>query len=169
MAATLCGSPLYMAPEVIMSHHYDKKADLWSIGTIAYQCLTGKAPFTADSPQALKVFYEKHFNLVPEIPNSTSPYLKDLLIKLLKRSPADRIDFEDFSTHEFLTINQHNNDNNSNNKNNNDDCNSIISTSLPRQYSNSPLRINTTNFEKISEQKLKNQIQTGLNFFLNFQ
>lgn len=66
MAATLCGSPLYMAPEVIMSNHYDKKADLWSIGTIAYQCLTGKAPFTADSPQALKLFYEKHLNLVPE-------------------------------------------------------------------------------------------------------
>lgn len=66
MAATLCGSPLYMAPEVIMSHHYDKKADLWSIGTIAFQCLTGKAPFTAESPQALKVFYEKHVNLVPE-------------------------------------------------------------------------------------------------------
>lgn len=55
-----------MAPEVIMSLHYDQKADLWSIGTIAYQCLTGKAPFTADSPQALKNFYEKHVNLVPE-------------------------------------------------------------------------------------------------------
>uniref|UniRef100_A0A670JV84 non-specific serine/threonine protein kinase n=1 Tax=Podarcis muralis TaxID=64176 RepID=A0A670JV84_PODMU len=45
MAATLCGSPMYMAPEVIMSQHYDAKADLWSIGTIIYQCLTGKAPF----------------------------------------------------------------------------------------------------------------------------
>ncbi len=66
MAATLCGSPLYMAPEVIMSMHYDKKADLWSIGTIAYKCLTGKAPFTAESPQALKNFYQKHVNLVPE-------------------------------------------------------------------------------------------------------
>lgn len=33
------------APEVIMSQHYDAKADLWSIGTIVYQCLTGKAPF----------------------------------------------------------------------------------------------------------------------------
>lgn len=33
------------APEVIMSQHYDGKADLWSIGTIVYQCLTGKAPF----------------------------------------------------------------------------------------------------------------------------
>lgn len=72
MAATMCGSPMYMvcisicadlcrvpcthrasevcfvctqAPEVIMSQHYDAKADLWSIGTIVYQCLTGKAPF----------------------------------------------------------------------------------------------------------------------------
>jgi serine/threonine-protein kinase ULK/ATG1 len=90
--------------------------------------LTGKAPFTADSPQALKLFYEKHVNLVPEyvykisnqtnkkllkklnhlqskkksIPNSTSPNLKDLLIKMLKRNPSDRINFEDFSTHKFL-------------------------------------------------------------------
>uniref|UniRef100_A0A8C0LB87 non-specific serine/threonine protein kinase n=1 Tax=Canis lupus dingo TaxID=286419 RepID=A0A8C0LB87_CANLU len=45
MAATLCGSPMYMAPEVIMSQHYDAKADLWSIGTVVYQCLVGKPPF----------------------------------------------------------------------------------------------------------------------------
>ena len=51
MAATLCGSPMYMAPEVIMSQQYDAKADLWSIGTIMYQCLTGRAPFQATSPQ----------------------------------------------------------------------------------------------------------------------
>lgn len=101
-ARFLQDGPLYMAPEVIMSQHYDKKADLWSIGTIAYQCLTGKAPFTADSPQALKQFYEKHLNLVPDIPNSTSQQLRDLLLKMLKRNPTDRINFEDFSTHEFL-------------------------------------------------------------------
>ena len=45
MAATLCGSPMYMAPEVIMSQHYDAKADLWSLGTILYQCFMGQAPF----------------------------------------------------------------------------------------------------------------------------
>ena len=35
----------FKAPEVIMSKGYDAKADLWSVGTIVYQCLTGKAPF----------------------------------------------------------------------------------------------------------------------------
>lgn len=58
MAATLCGSPMYMAPEVIMSQHYDAKADLWSIGTVIYQCLVGKPPFQANSPQDLRMFYE---------------------------------------------------------------------------------------------------------------
>lgn len=66
MAATLCGSPMYMAPEVIMSHKYDAKADLWSLGTIVYQCLTGKAPFQASNPHALKSMYEKNVDLRPE-------------------------------------------------------------------------------------------------------
>lgn len=66
MAATLCGSPMYMAPEVIMSKQYDTRADLWSLGTIIYQCLTGKAPFQAQTPQALKSYYEKSKFLCPK-------------------------------------------------------------------------------------------------------
>ncbi|KAJ8312952.1 hypothetical protein KUTeg_010325 [Tegillarca granosa] len=94
MAATLCGSPMYMAPEVIMSLQYDAKADLWSIGTIVFQCLTGKAPFQAQTPQQLKHFYEKHSELKPNIPKDTSADLKDLLTRMLKRNAKDRIDFE---------------------------------------------------------------------------
>lgn len=96
MAATLCGSPMYMvkllsyfnfyfsyffetllktkfvfeslfkAPEVIMSLQYDAKADLWSLGTIVYQCLTGKAPFYAQTPNELKFYYEQNANLAPK-------------------------------------------------------------------------------------------------------
>ncbi|XP_046543284.1 serine/threonine-protein kinase ULK2-like isoform X4 [Haliotis rubra] len=102
MAATLCGSPMYMAPEVIMSLQYDAKADLWSIGTIVFQCLTGKAPFQAQTPQQLKQFYEKHSDLMPNIPSGTSPELRDLLLKLLKRNSKDRIEFENFFRHAFL-------------------------------------------------------------------
>uniref|UniRef100_A0A8C9L9D9 non-specific serine/threonine protein kinase n=1 Tax=Pavo cristatus TaxID=9049 RepID=A0A8C9L9D9_PAVCR len=94
MAATLCGSPMYMAPEVIMSQHYDAKADLWSIGTIIYQCLTGKAPFQASSPQDLRLFYEKNKMLMPNIPRETSSHLRQLLLGLLQRNHKDRMDFE---------------------------------------------------------------------------
>uniref|UniRef100_A0AAX7VHA3 non-specific serine/threonine protein kinase n=1 Tax=Astatotilapia calliptera TaxID=8154 RepID=A0AAX7VHA3_ASTCA len=79
MAATLCGSPMYMAPEVIMSRNYNAKADLWSIGTIVYQSLTGKAPF-----------YLLYF---ASIPKETSDNLKHLLLGLLQRNHKDRISF----------------------------------------------------------------------------
>ncbi|PAA94003.1 hypothetical protein BOX15_Mlig027817g1 [Macrostomum lignano] len=104
MAGTLCGSPMYMAPEVLMSWNYDSKADLWSIGTIVYQCLTGTAPFHANTPQALKDFYERNVNLRPRVPPNTSPELTDLLLRILRRNPADRISFEDFYQHQFLSL-----------------------------------------------------------------
>lgn len=102
MAATLCGSPQFMAVEILLSKPYDCKADLWSIGTILYQCLTGKAPFQAQSPQALRSYYDKNPNLKPKIPPDTSAELTHLLINLLKREPKDRISFDDFYEHSFL-------------------------------------------------------------------
>ncbi|XP_058857564.1 serine/threonine-protein kinase ULK2-like isoform X1 [Acipenser ruthenus] len=102
MAATLCGSPMYMAPEVIMSQNYDARADLWSIGTVIYQCLVGKPPFQANSPQDLRLFYEKNKALLPNIPRETSPHLGDLLLGLLQRNQKDRMDFNTFFSHPFL-------------------------------------------------------------------
>uniref|UniRef100_A0A4W5R3L2 non-specific serine/threonine protein kinase n=1 Tax=Hucho hucho TaxID=62062 RepID=A0A4W5R3L2_9TELE len=102
MAATLCGSPMYMAPEVIMSQNYDAKADMWSIGTVVYQCLVGKPPFQANSPQDLRMFYEKNKSLLPIIPRETSPPLGNLLLGLLQRNQKDRLDFDAFFSHPFL-------------------------------------------------------------------
>ncbi|CAH8498044.1 unnamed protein product [Heterobilharzia americana] len=81
MAVTMCGSPMYMAPEVLMCRKYDAVADIWSMGIIVYQCLTGKAPFYANTPEALKNIYEKTACLRPKIP---------------------RIDFQNFLNHRFL-------------------------------------------------------------------
>ncbi|CAL1616280.1 unnamed protein product [Knipowitschia caucasica] len=104
MAATLCGSPMYMAPEVIMSQNYDAKADLWSIGTIIYQCLTGKAPFYASTPQELRLFYETNRTLLPSIPKLTSSNLRHLLLGLLQRNPKDRMTFEELFHHPFINV-----------------------------------------------------------------
>jgi len=48
-----------------MSLPYDAKADLWSVATIMYQCLTGRAPFLASSPAQLKQIYERDADLRP--------------------------------------------------------------------------------------------------------
>ena len=56
----------------------------------------------AQTPQALKQFYEKNAKLAPRIPPGTSPQFTHLLVNLLKRDAKDRIDFEAFFNHPFL-------------------------------------------------------------------
>lgn len=45
LAETLCGSPLYMAPEILQFQRYDAKADLWSVGTILFELVVGECLF----------------------------------------------------------------------------------------------------------------------------
>nr|KYP40691.1 Serine/threonine-protein kinase atg1 [Cajanus cajan] len=49
LAETLCGSPLYMAPEIMQLQKYDAKADLWSVRAILFQLVTGRTPFTGNN------------------------------------------------------------------------------------------------------------------------
>lgn len=53
MMDTLCGSPMYMAPEILLQKKYDNKVDVWSIGILSYELLTGKPPFTGINCQDL--------------------------------------------------------------------------------------------------------------------
>eukprot|EP00163_Fabomonas_tropica_P009380 TRINITY_DN1918_c0_g1_i3.p1 TRINITY_DN1918_c0_g1~~TRINITY_DN1918_c0_g1_i3.p1 ORF type:complete len:654 (-),score=71.25 TRINITY_DN1918_c0_g1_i3:12-1973(-) len=101
MAETLCGSPLYMAPEILSFQKYDAKADLWSVGAILYEMVCGRPPFNG----------ENHVQLLKEI-NSTSLHwpsnanlsatTMDLIAHLLRKNPIERISFEEFFMHPFL-------------------------------------------------------------------
>ena len=81
---------------------YSPKSDLWSVGTILYQCLTGKPAFPAQSPQELRRIYETTPGLKPNIPPGTSADLEDLLLRLLRRAVKERIEFAEFFVHPFL-------------------------------------------------------------------
>lgn len=104
MAETLCGSPLYMAPEILQSKRYDAKADLWSVGTILYQLVTGQPPFLGQSPAQLLRNIEKSNDLQFPAPilAELHPDCLDLCRKLLRRNPVERLSFEEFFNHNFI-------------------------------------------------------------------
>lgn len=103
LAETLCGSPLYMAPEIMQLQKYDAKADLWSVGAILFQLVTGKTPFTGSNQiqllQNIVKATELHF---PPDAKILSADCKDLCQKLLRRNPVERLTFEEFFNHPFL-------------------------------------------------------------------
>ena len=60
---TYCGSPMYMSPEILNYNSYDTKSDLWSIGIIIYEMLTGKPPFKAKNINELIIMSKKEMCL----------------------------------------------------------------------------------------------------------
>ncbi|KAF3927047.1 hypothetical protein ABW21_db0208551 [Orbilia brochopaga] len=96
MADTLCGSPLYMAPEILRYEKYDAKADLWSLGTVLYEMIVGKPPFRAKNHVDLIRKIEKNDDYIkfPEDITVTDA-LKSLTRRLLKKGPVERISFND--------------------------------------------------------------------------
>lgn len=101
---TMKGSPLYMAPEILLLRRYDPRADLWSIGCILYECLTGAAPYRSKSLDELvhKVKSRQRIEMPPTA--VASPVCEDLLTRLLVHEPAGRIRFEEFFAHDFIDI-----------------------------------------------------------------
>ncbi|OAR05700.1 hypothetical protein LLEC1_05766 [Akanthomyces lecanii] len=104
LADTLCGSPLYMAPEILRYERYDAKADLWSVGTVLYEMITGRPPFRARNHVELLRKIEAAEDII-KFPREVvvTPDLKALVRALLKRSPVERVSFENFFTHHVVT------------------------------------------------------------------
>ena len=89
---TRCGTPYYVAPEIVNREPYDSKCDMWSLGVILYNLMSGYRPF--DGNNRAKVFdniknLKYHFNY-PEF-NEVSEEVKDLIKKLLVLNPTERL------------------------------------------------------------------------------
>jgi eukaryotic-like serine/threonine-protein kinase len=86
---SMLGSPVYMAPEQIRdASTVDARADIWSIGVVGYELLTGKQPFVGRTPQATiaAICSEEP----PPLPASVPPLLAEVLAKCLARRADDR-------------------------------------------------------------------------------
>lgn len=99
LAETLCGSPLYMAPEILRYEKYGAKADLWSVGAVLYEMVVGKPPFKAANHMELLKRIEKTNDKIkiPEpVVNQTTSEIRRLIKGLLKKSPTERMSFNEF-------------------------------------------------------------------------
>ena len=138
MAETLCGSPLYMAPEILRYERYDAKADLWSVGTVLYELVAGKPPFRAANHVDLLRKIERT-NDVITFPREcdVSDVVKVVIRALLKKQPTNRMSWEAFFNSAMNT----------------DEIPGLHPSDRPKQWARAPSNVETGQQEPSVQQK----------------
>lgn len=94
-SGTLCGTPNYIAPEVLLKKGHRKHSDYWAIGCMTFALLIGHPPFETES---LKQTYERILGNIYTFPNYISQESKAFITKLLHPDPLQRGDLENSTT-----------------------------------------------------------------------
>jgi len=85
---TLCGTPDYMAPEIVAGKGHGKGVDLWTLGVLIYEMLAGYAPFYDEDPMKM---YEKISSGFIAFPEHFSKEAKEVIWELLQQNPNKRL------------------------------------------------------------------------------
>lgn len=102
--STLCGTPQYMAPEILLRMKYSSKADVWSIGVIAYVILSGRHPFNGPKiNDILKKIQAGPLDFSHPVWAGVSPLAKDLIQCILVVDPERRPSVDEVLRHKWFS------------------------------------------------------------------
>jgi len=103
MMQTACGTPGYVAPEVLNAEGYDKEVDMWSIGVITYILLCGFPPFYSESvPEVFEQIMKAEFDYPEEYWADISDEAKDFINNLLVVDVQKRLTAKQALEHKWL-------------------------------------------------------------------
>ena len=97
---TVCGTPVYLAPEIINNRGHDEKVDIWCIGVLLFELLTGISPFQGFDVQTIK-YNINRLNIAWQ--RDMDRDAVDLIKRILKYNPEERISLENMLLHPFMT------------------------------------------------------------------
>jgi len=104
LMTTCCGTPQYVAPEVLKGRMYGCEVDCWSLGIILYILLCGYPPFYADThPRLYQLIQSGRFSFAEQDWGGISDEAKDLITKLLTKNPKKRLTAKDAKKHKWVT------------------------------------------------------------------
>ena len=103
LASTTCGTPGYVAPEVLMQKPYGKACDYWSIGVVAFILLSGTPPFYEEDNFALfEQIKACKYDFEVETWDNVTPEAKDFVSQILVPDPKVRLNCEQMMQHPWM-------------------------------------------------------------------
>ena len=98
---TNCGTPVYLAPEILRGTGHSFEVDIWSLGVLMVEIVSGQTPFHAEDTQKI---YDNITKIQPTYNRFVTPAMRELLSKIFVPEPENRVTLDELKQHRLFKV-----------------------------------------------------------------